>query len=160
MTGLGRLSGTFTGTPADTVFMTWAEVLTYSITFLFGALTGAAGKYLADKYTDQRHRQEAQSEVNRRWSKIRVAMPVLIQQMKQDLGELPLVREFVVMPSSRVPFGTATSQPRFRYDEDEHPNLRGQVAILEDAGYVRDVTPSNVPIYRMTEAFVEQILSS
>jgi hypothetical protein len=137
--------------------MSWADLLTHSIAFLSGALTGAAGKYLADKYTDQRHRQEEQAAVDRRWAKIQAAMPALIQEMKGDLTRQPLVREFVVLPNERISFGVGQSQPRFRYFEDEHPNLRGQLAILEAAGYIRDVTPVNAPIYRMSEDFVDQV---
>lgn len=136
--------------------MTWAEVLTHSLAFL----TGFTGKYLADRFTDRRHRREVQAQVDRQWSKIWIAMPGLIAEMKQDLGEDSLVREFIVMPNKRMSFGVGILQPRFRYYEDEHPNLRGQLAILEDAGYVRDVAPSNVPIFRMTEAFVEQVRRS
>jgi hypothetical protein len=107
--------------------MTWAEIGSHSLAFLLGAATGAAGQYLADKYTDQRRRQEARSAVDTRWSKIQTAMPALIQEMKKDLSENSLVREFIVLPNNRVPFGVGKLQPRFRYYEDEHPNLRGQL---------------------------------
>ena len=136
--------------------MTWADVLSHSIAFLSGALTGAAGKYLADKFTDQRHRQEEQAARDRRWAKIRAAMPALLDEMKEDLTKQPLVREFVVLEHEGLGFAMGKGPLRFRYFEEKHPNLRGLLAILENAEYIYDVSPVP-PIYRMTEAFVEQV---
>jgi hypothetical protein len=86
-------------------------------------------------------------------------MSKLFNEMKNDLerpgGEF--VREFFVLRSRSVVLG-GSSKPRFMYYEDEHKNLRGQIDRLENIGYVIDVTPGNVPIYRMTEDFVQLVL--
>jgi hypothetical protein len=50
------------------------------------------------------------------------------------------------------------SQPRFAYYENEHDNLKWKIDILEENSYIIDVTPDNVPIYRMTEEFVDLLL--
>lgn len=38
-------------------------------------------------------------------------------------------------------------------------NLQNKVHILKNLGYVIDITPGNVSIYRMTEEFVKFILA-
>jgi hypothetical protein len=138
----------------------WDAVASHSAAFLLGTATGAAGQYFADRFTDQRRRQEARAEIKARWSKIIGAMPAFIEEMKKDLKSSPLIREFIVLPNKHVSFGVGKLQPRFRYYEDEHPQLRGQLAMLEHYGYIHDVTPGNTPIYRMTEEFVELVQGS
>ncbi len=87
-------------------------------------------------------------------------MPRLIAEMKADLSteEGKHVREFFVMSRRHVLGGS--EKPRFIYYEEDHANLRGQLDVLENRGYVTDVTPKNVPIYRMSEEFVRLVLDS
>lgn len=89
---------------------------------------------------------------------IRNQMPELIAEIKKDLeGEDgKFVREFFVM-SRRHTLG-GSEKPRFIYYEEDHQNLRGKIDVLENHGYVVDVTPKNTPIYRMTEDFVRLVL--
>ena len=84
-------------------------------------------------------------------------MPELITEMRKDLHteEGKFVREFFVLERSHCLGGS--EKPRFVYYEDDHPNLRGKLDILENHRYVIDVTQKNVPIYRMTEEFIRQI---
>jgi hypothetical protein len=136
--------------------MTLEQFGTHSLAFLLGAMTGAAGQYLADKYTDQRRRQEAAATVNSEWLRLTAKMPALFAEMNADLKGNALVREFFVLPNVNVSLG-GSSQPRFTYYESTHPNLRAMLGILEEAGYIRDVTVSNVPIYRMSETFIDML---
>lgn len=124
-------------------------------TFLGGAAIGCAGQYLADRFTDQRRKQEGRSEATRHFDSVRSDMPGLFTEMAQDLKRdgSRSIREFVISPSKRVTFNG--NKPRFMYYEDEHPNLRVQVDRLEATGYVEDVTLSNAPIFRMRESFVQ-----
>lgn len=94
------------------------------------------------------------------FAEIAEQMPELLAEMKRDLQteEGKFVREFFVLERSHCLGGS--EKPRFIYYEDDHPNLRGKLDILENHGYVIDVTPKNAPIYRMTEEFVRQILAS
>ena len=87
-------------------------------------------------------------------------MPDLFAEMKNDLGgpENSRIREFFVLPHRRVSIGS--KQRRFSYFAEEHPDLHGKIAILENHGYLIDVTPGNTPIYRMTEDFVELLLKT
>ncbi len=85
-------------------------------------------------------------------------MPALIAEMKKDLqGEDgKFVGEFFVM-SRRHSLG-GSEKPRFIYYEEDHENLRGKIDILENHGYLVDVTSKKVPIYRMNEEFVRLVL--
>jgi hypothetical protein len=44
------------------------------------------------------------------------------------------------------------------YDED-HDNLRGKIDVLQNHGYLVEVTPGNTPICRMSEEFVKFVLA-
>ena len=124
-------------------------------TFLGGAAIGCAGQYFADRFTDQRRKQEYRSEAEIEFASIKSDMPKLFAEMAQDLrgDESRSVREFFIAPNRRFPVNN--NKPRFMYYEDEHPHLRVQVDRLEAAGYVDDVTPGNTPIFRMRELFVQ-----
>ena len=125
------------------------------IGFLVGAATGAVGTYFANKYTDRRREQEAGRHAKQQFLTIRKQMPQLLAEMKANLaGEgKGHVREFFVLPNERVRLG-GSEKPRFVYYEDHHENLRGKLDILENVGYIIDVTPKNAPIFRMSEDFV------
>ena len=131
-----------------------AEILSHLIAFLLGTLVGASGKYLADRFTDQRRRQEARRETKKRFRAVRKQMPELIAEMRQDLGEPgnESVRHFFIIPTKSVSLNLRAQA--FVYYEDRHPDLRGKVTILENHGYVIDDTSGNVPRYRMTEELV------
>ena len=66
------------------------------------------------------------------------------------------MREFFVMSRRHVLGGS--EKHRFIYYEEDHDNLRGKIDVLENLGYVADVTPGNTPIYRMTEEFVRLVV--
>ncbi len=129
-------------------------------TFLVGVATGAAGNYFATKYTDQRREKARKRKSKEAFIKVKDQMPELIAKMKADFTKYKnaSIREFVVLPSDRVVFNS--QQPRFHYFENQHQNLKGKVDVLENHGYVSDVTVSNAPIYRITEEFWELVLTS
>lgn len=132
----------------------------YLVTYLIGVATGAGANYFANKYTDRRHDKEEIKKEAENFTKVKNQMPELIAEMKQDFTneENSSIREFVLLPSNKVIFNS--DQPRFSYFETEHPNLQGKIAVLENYGYIRDVTVGNAPIYRMTEEFWELVLKS
>jgi hypothetical protein len=88
---------------------------------------------------------------------VKEQMPALIAEMKKDLegNQGKFVREFFVMSKQHILGGS--DKPRFIYYVEDHENLRGKVDILENHGYLLDVTTSNVPIYRMSEDFVRLV---
>lgn len=131
--------------------------LTHIVAFLIGTATGAAGGYFASRFTDIRRAKEARSASHRQFCEVKAMMPELITEMRDDFNkpELATIREFVVLPNRRAIFNS--NQKRFVYFEDAHDDLCGKVAILENHGYIQDVTPGNTSIYRMTEEFVNAV---
>jgi len=135
-------------------------LVTHMVSFLAGTATGAAGGYFASKYTDKRRRKESRKESIENFYKVVSLMPELIGEMKVDFSnpEYVSVREFVVIPNKRVQFNS--QQLRFFYYEDNFVDLKGKVAVLENHGYVIDVTPGKAPIYRITEEFRQHVLEA
>lgn len=101
--------------------------------------------------------RKLQGQASPSFLQIKEQMPALIAEMKKDLeGEDgKFVREFFVTSRRHVLGGS--EKPRFIYYEEDHDNLRGKIDILENHGYVTDVTPGNTPIYRMSEEFVSLV---
>jgi hypothetical protein len=132
---------------------------THSLSFLLGTAVGAAGKYFADLFTDQRKRQEDRASQEALFRKTQNAMPALLAEMKADVQREreKHMRELVVLPNERVIFNS--DRERFAYFESQHPGLRDKLATLVEAGYISVVREhQNAPIYRMSESFVERLL--
>jgi len=132
------------------------DLTSTAIGFLVGTATGAAGGYFASKYTDRRREKEGVKKAKKEFLAIKKRMPKLIAEMSTDLaGEGNAdIREFFVLPNRKVCLG-GSKKPRFIYYEEDHSNFRGKLDILENAGYICDMTPKNTPIFRMVEEFVE-----
>lgn len=129
-------------------------------TFLLVTATGAAGGYFALKHTDLRRKKESSAKIKSDFHKIKGLMAQLISEIKGDLSnpEFCVVREFVILPNERVIF--SKSQKRFVYFEDLHDDLQNKITMLENHGYIIDITPGNTPIYLMTEEFVKLVLET
>ncbi len=85
-------------------------------------------------------------------------MPGLIQEFKVDLSnpDNATVRHFFILPNEHV-----TMRGRghaLAYYEESHEDLHGKVAILENHGFVAEITTGKVPKYQMMEHFVEMVL--
>jgi hypothetical protein len=132
---------------------------THLVTFLVGTAVGAAGKYYADKFTDQRKKKEQRAAATESFRKVLAAMPELLNEMKDDLTREKdkYIRELVVLPNERVIFNS--DRDRFIYYENKHPGLHGKLVTLADAGYLVDVQYGSAPVYRFTEAFVDRLMS-
>jgi hypothetical protein len=129
--------------------------VSHLVVFLGGTAVGAAGKYLADRFTDQRREQEAARKERRRFKELQTLMPDLFREMAKDLRNDAdgLTREFVLL-SSRVTAFDGRGKPRFAYFETEHPQQRSQIDLLRTEGYLEDATIQDIPIFRMSEHFV------
>lgn len=134
-------------------------LLTHAAAFVAGVVIGVAGRFLADWLTDIRRRRAANRQGRKQFEEMRGQMPALIEEMKQDLtGEdNRQTREFFVLKKGWV---LNAQSPHFRYYYEDHPHLDEHVQIMENHGYVIDVTPGNTPKYRMTEELVRLILNS
>jgi hypothetical protein len=109
--------------------------------------------------TDEQIQLPNDNSPTKLFSKAFHLMPELFSEMKEDIigDKTHLIREFVILPSKNVSFNPG--KPRFYYFEDEHDNLRNKVSLLEEYGFVQDITPKNSPIYRFKEDFIELLLN-
>lgn len=91
------------------------------------------------------------------YQKIYSLMPELLEEMSTDIKGDPLIREFFIVSKQwGMNYG---NDPCFTYYMEEHENLANKVKILENYGFVIDVTPGSVKEYRMMEHFSEYLLS-
>lgn len=131
--------------------------LAHALTFLIGVLTGTAGSYFAQKYTDIRRKKEDKSQLTKTLKKLEKLMPDLFAEMKEDISgdTTKLVNEFVIVPSKGTSFNS--SKPRFVYYETEHDNLKLKIGRLLDAGVISDVSTGRAPILKMHEIFIDYL---
>ncbi|MCC6357344.1 MAG: hypothetical protein IT450_01260 [Phycisphaerales bacterium] len=134
------------------------DLFSTAVGFVAGAITGATGTYLGNRFTDRRREREKSSAERKTFAQIRDQMPALLAEMKADLEREDgrMVREFFVLEKRSHRLG-GSSKPRFTYYVEEHLQLHGQLEVLENRGYIIDVTPGNTPVFRMTEEFVESV---
>ncbi|TWT44374.1 hypothetical protein RAS1_07880 [Phycisphaerae bacterium RAS1] len=137
------------------------DVVSSAVGFVVGVATGAAGSYLGNRLTDRRREREKSTADRKSFASIREQMLPLITEIKSDLeGEDgQVVREFFIIERRSIAMGRS-SKPRFAYYVEDHPQLHGQLEILENRGYIIDVTPGNTPVFRMTEEFVDLVRTS
>jgi hypothetical protein len=91
------------------------------------------------------------------YRKIQSLMPELIAEMSADLKAHPIAREFFIVSKKWV----MSLQSFFLiYYFEDHENLESKVQILENYGFVIDVTTGNAKKYRLMEEFVEFLLGS
>lgn len=131
---------------------------THLIAFLEGTAIGAAGTYMADRFTDQRRKQELRRETKDGFGRLRQQMSDLLDEICHDLKQSKdiIYRELVILPTERNTFNH--DRPRLVYYETKHPNLKSQIEILVESGYLRNVSTTDWPIYRMGEKFVELMM--
>lgn len=86
------------------------------------------------------------------FARLEQQMPDLLAEMRNDLVQYPLSREFVLLKRSWTYWARGEE---LMYYFDDHPQLKNQVMILENCGLVTDVTRTSVDRYRMSEDFVE-----
>ena len=142
-----------------------ASLLTVShlVTFILGALTGAAATYLADKYTDRRREQEARGSSAKGFRELKILMPALVADMRSALAgdASKTIREFAVLANPGIMFNT--SRNRFVFYETTHRDLANQLSLLEEAGFVTRRPPPNEsspPVFWMEPRFVELVRAS
>jgi hypothetical protein len=88
------------------------------------------------------------------YQKIEKLMPDLIAEMKKDLSEQPLKREFVLLEKKWMYW--ASGNELFYYFED-HSELKSKIRILENFGLVHDISFNDVDRYNITEEFADYL---
>ena len=132
----------------------------------FGVRLTPKGKKLSERIPQDAPRVESANDPiseemesrKKAFQAVRAQMPELIAEIKDDLSGNSFVREFIVLPHKNVTYNGDTSG-LFTYFEDKHPSLPSKIQILENRGFIKDVATNNVSRYRMTEEFVEVLLS-
>lgn len=97
--------------------------------------------------------------IEAKFMKVKSLMPELIADIKKGLTKegYELTRELFIT-SNR--FVLNVENPYFVYYFEEHKNLQGKMHILENYRFVIDMTSTNVKKYRLTEEFVDLLLTS
>jgi hypothetical protein len=92
------------------------------------------------------------------FQKVKATMPDLISEMREDLSREgnEFIREFF-LASRRWVMNTDLC---FIYYFEDHRSLQGKIQVMENYGFVIDVTVTNAKKYRMTEEFVEMLLTT
>lgn len=126
------------------------------ISGVIGFLLGIVGTYYVHKLTDRRREREQKEKARKNFLTTIAKMPEFIEELKSDLTEHLDVREFFVLPKGASLGGSKIPRFIYYYERDNpEDNLLNKIQILENMGYIIDVTPGNTPIFRMTEDFVD-----
>ena len=136
--------------------MEFSPVVSHLLTFLLGSLTGAAGKYMADRFTDQRRRKEDRCTERSQLGALERTMPELLSEMRADLREGGAVREFVILSNPHVQY--THDRARLVFYESSLPDIRNYAAALCEVGYAEEITTSATPKFRLREHFVSLLL--
>ena len=88
------------------------------------------------------------------FSEVERLMPQLLQEMKEDFSQAPVLRELVLLPSDQVhfPWGGVA-----KYYRDKHPQLDSLFQILENHQLVENVSKNNILRYRISEPFARYL---
>lgn len=134
------------------------DILSLAVGFLVGAITGAAGNYLADKYTDVRRDLKAAKKQAELWRDAERRFPAAISEMRDAFADPGSkgIRAFFVK-DSRTTIGF-TSEPCFEFHTDKCSDLQAAVLHLERLGLISDITPGNCPMYRVHEELVDWLM--
>lgn len=129
--------------------------ITYLLVFALGAgvgafiamrVSGGGGRFSAAD-------REKKKALNRLYKESPAFFDCLRADLKKPEGQM--VREFAILESGRVTF--VSDVLRFVYYEDDLPDVKKLAEKLESDGFVEDVTPGKIPIYRMRGSFIESL---
>jgi hypothetical protein len=81
-------------------------------------------------------------------------MPDLIAEMRDDLAENPLSREFVILKKSWSYWAKGNE---LAYFYDDHSDLDNKLQILQGLGLVQDITYNNTKRFIITERLAEYL---
>lgn len=132
------------------------DIFSLAVGFVVGALTGAAGSYLGDKYTDSRRAKEKKSQSDNEWKDLHQKFPLIMDEMIEDVckPESRGIRKFFVCEST---WSISKSEACFEYHTDIYCDLNAAILYLEDLGYIENITQGNTPMYRFREHFIERL---
>ena len=88
------------------------------------------------------------------FSKAERQMPELLAEMRKDLAENPLGREFVILKKTWRYWAKGNE---LVYYYEEHPDLDNKLRILQNLGLIEDIAFNDVARYVVSEEFAEYL---
>jgi len=102
-------------------------------------------------------RQRTKDDPNKKFRELEGVMPDILNEMREDLTEKPLSREFVILKKGWCYW--ANGHELLYYFED-HSELENKLHILQNYGLIKDITRGNVSRYLISEELAKYINSS
>jgi hypothetical protein len=90
-------------------------------------------------------------------AKVERLMPELVAEMREDLRQHPLGREFVLLQKAWTYWPKGNE---LVYFYDDHVDLDSKMRILQNVGLVQEITYNNTKRYIFTESFVDWLNGS
>jgi hypothetical protein len=103
--------------------------------------------------TKNKHLHESEKN-DSHFKKVEKLVPELLNEMKKDLLDFPLRREFILLSKSWAYNGSGDI---LVYYFDDHPDLKNKIRILQNNGLIDEITYNTVDRYIITEAFAEYL---
>ena len=90
------------------------------------------------------------------FGKLESEMPALFAEMRRDLSDRPVAREFILQKRAWTYNADPNNVPLVYYFDD-HSDLRSQLRVLENYGLIRDIAFNDVGRFVMEEVLVEYL---
>jgi len=94
--------------------------------------------------------------VSRSFQKLEEKMPSLVAEMRDDIGNNPFVREFVIL-SKKWSYNGDPKNPIFSYFFEDHDNLKPMLKVMQNYGAIIETTYNNTDRFEFTEDFAEYL---
>ncbi len=110
------------------------------------------GYEAAEQIREQRGEEESDA-----FAELEQMMPELLNEMRKDIGNNPLIREIIVLDTKGNRYN---GDGVFIYHREVHPDLESKLQILGNHGLIHEITYNNVDRFRLTEEFVKYLRRS
>jgi hypothetical protein len=81
--------------------------------------------------------------------KIERLMPDLLAEIRKDLSEYPLTREFIVL--KKIWLYSSSKERDTVYFYEDHPDLENKLRVLQNCGLIQNITYNKTPRYVISE---------
>jgi hypothetical protein len=89
-------------------------------------------------------------------NKLKGQMLELFSEMSNDLSQYPFRREFIVMSKE---WGYWAKGNEFVYYFEEHSELRGKLQVLQNYGFIKEITYNNAERFIILEELAEYLMT-
>jgi len=122
----------------------------------YGADVLRQWKVLAEKSAahELEYRRSIDTDSDQVFIELESIMPDILAEMRKDLTEHPLSREFVVLKKG---WGYCASGHELAYYFKDHPELENKLRILLNHDLIQDITHTNVSRYVISEKFARYL---